>query len=113
MSRSRSAFSWQVTRVPRPFRWIRLSSGDDTNDVLFLKIAVAYDQDVQFDAHTKEDIALLQVRMLRVGYYSSKVIKESRLGFIERNAVLLLICHVLGWVPFEAEIVHTYSVLTT
>ena len=50
--------------------------------------------------------------MLWVGYYSSKVIEEGRLGFIEGHAALLLVPRVLCRVPFEAELVHTYSVLS-
>jgi len=53
----------------------------------------------------EEDIALLPVRMLRVGYYPSEVIKESRLRFVERNAVLLLIFRVDQISPREASVV--------
>ena len=100
-------------RVLRPFRWVRFSSGDDTNDVLFFKVAMADDQDVKLDTNTEENEAIFQVRVLWVGYHPSRVIEERRPGFIKRDALLLLVRRVFYRVLFEADIVHTYSVLTT
>lgn len=51
--------------------------------------------------------------MLWVRCHPSKVIKEGGLGFVKGNAVLLLVRRVFCRVPFEADIVYTYSVLTT
>jgi hypothetical protein len=99
-------------RVLRPFRWVRLSSGDDTNYVLFFKVAVTDDQYVQLNTHTEEDKALLQFRMFWIGNYPGKVIKECRLGFVEGNAVFGLVRRVLCRIPIESEVIHTYSVLT-
>ena len=99
-------------RVLRPFRWVRLSSGDDRNDVLFFKVTVSDDQDVQLDTHTEEEKAFLRVRMIWIGNYPGKVIKECRFGFVEGNAVFRLVRRVLCRIPIEAEVIHTYSVLT-
>ena len=99
-------------RVLRPFRWVRLSSGDDRNDVLFFKVTVSDDQDVQLDTHTEEEKAFLRVRMIWIGNYPGKVIKECCLGFVEGYAVLLLVRRILCRISIEADIVHAYSVLT-
>jgi hypothetical protein len=91
-------------RVLRPFRWVRLSSGDDTNNVLFFKVAVIDDQNVHLNTHTEEDKALLQFRMFWIGNYPGKVVKECRLCFVEGNAVFGLVrranCNVLHG-PFQ------------
>jgi hypothetical protein len=64
----------------RRFRWIRLASGNDADDVLFLKVVVATNQDIQFDADTEEKIALLQVGVLRVRYCPRIVVDKGSLA---------------------------------
>ena len=62
------------------------------------------------DAHTEHDKALFLVRVIFIIILDRIVIEEYGLGFFKRNAMFLLICFILPWVPFESN--HTYTVFT-
>ena len=69
-------------------------------------IAVADHQRPQQGTEAKEQEPVLRLGMVWISQKEGLIIREDRLCFLERNAVLGLVGAILGLVPIEAEVAH-------
>ncbi len=73
-------------------------------------MAVTHDKDSERETHAKHDKAILVLGVIRVEKTDGILVKENRLGFLERDSVLPLILAALYLVPFKSNLTHLYTV---
>ena len=67
---------------------------------------MAHDESAKRRAQAEKDEAILVVGMVRIIDEQGVVVQEDRLGFLERDAVLVLVGSVLPGIPFKPETSH-------
>ena len=88
-----------------------LARGYDTNYRIFSAVAVTDHEYPQDEAHAEEDEAVLVLRMVRIEKANRALIQEDRLRLLKRDAMLTFVLAALRAIPFEAQLIHMYTVL--
>lgn len=87
------------------------AGGDQADALIGLPVAMADHQQAHVLAHAQDDEALLGRGMIRVGNDQGFQILKDGGGFLKTQAMLPLVCPVLGLVPLKRHRIHNYIVI--
>ena len=65
---------------------------------------------MQLEAHAKHDKAVLILGIVWIKESDRVLIKKYSLSLLKRDAMLLDVLLALGFIPFELQLIHMYSV---
>jgi hypothetical protein len=88
------------------------SGGDDPDAVVPFAITMAHDEQPQAKTEAKQDETILCVRVIRVWEDFCSFVCESRLRFVEVDAMLLEIRGGFSRIPFESKFAHGEMITT-
>src|SRR3989338_5468315 len=87
------------------------AGGNDSDTLIVVPIAVAYDQYPQTCAHPKQNEPIFRIRMVGVRNQQCPLIQEDGLRLLKRDPVLSDVYCVFPGIPFDAKRTHNYNVM--
>jgi len=89
---------------------VRFSGRDDPNHGVVNPIAMAHDQNSQFETDPQHQEAIFVWRMIWIKVANGILIEEDALSLLKRHSVLAFVLPALCLIPFEAYVPHMYIV---